>query len=85
MYYEAKHINPAKLVTASAVDQSVIEKMKVLLQKIKPGTLDFETQIDPDIEGGFVLYIDTYRIDASVRSQLKRIKQQFITQNSKIS
>ena len=85
LYCEAKHINPAKLITATAVDSHVIDKMKALLQSIKPGTLDFETQINPDIEGGFILFIDTYRIDASVRSQLKRIKQQFINQNSKIS
>ncbi len=84
LYCETKHINTGKLVTAMPVDNAVKEKMKSLLQKIKPGTLDFETSVDPGIEGGFILYIDTYRLDASVRSQLKRIKQQFITENSKI-
>jgi F-type H+-transporting ATPase subunit delta len=84
LYCETKHINTGKLVTATPVDDAVIEKMKGLLQTIKPGTLDFETKVDPDIEGGFILYIDTYRLDASVKSQLKRIKQQFIAENSKI-
>ena len=85
LYSESKHINTGKLVTATPVDNAVIEKMKGLLEKIKPGTLDFETQVDPDIEGGFILYIDTYRLDASVRTQLKRIKQKLIAENSKIS
>ncbi|MDR0825249.1 MAG: F0F1 ATP synthase subunit delta [Prevotella sp.] len=84
LYCEAKQINMGKLITATPVDSAVVEKMKGLLHKIKPGTLDFETSVDPDIEGGFILYIDTYRMDASVRNQLKRIKQQFIVENSRI-
>ncbi|MDR2953918.1 MAG: F0F1 ATP synthase subunit delta [Prevotella sp.] len=86
LYAEEKHINMGKLVTATPVDDSVKDKMKGLLQQIKPkGTLDFETSVDPDIEGGFVLYIDDYRLDASVKTQLQRIKQQFVVENSKMN
>lgn len=85
IYYDAKHMHMGRLVTAMPVDDSVKIKMKSLLQKVKPGTLDFESVVDPEIEGGFVLYVDTYRLDASVKSQLKRIKQQFVAENSKIS
>ena len=85
LYCESKHINTGKLVTATPVDAAVTEKMKGLLQTIKPGTLDFEISVDPDIEGGFILYIDTYRLDASVKTQLKRIKQQFVAENSKMN
>jgi F-type H+-transporting ATPase subunit delta len=85
LYCEAKQINTGKLVTAVPVDDVTKEKMKSLLQKVKPGTLDFETSVDSDIEGGFILYIDTYRLDASVKNQLRHIKQQFIAENSKIT
>jgi F-type H+-transporting ATPase subunit delta len=78
-------MNMGRLVTATPVDDVVKAKMRALLQKIKSGTLDFETEVDPDIEGGFVLYIDTYRLDASVKTQLNRIKQQFVAENSKIN
>jgi len=85
LYCESKDMNMGKLVTAMPVDKEVAEKMKGLLQKVKSGTLDFETVVDPDIEGGFILYIDTYRLDASVKTQLKRIKQKFVAENSKIN
>ncbi|MBD8389376.1 F0F1 ATP synthase subunit delta [Dysgonomonas sp. BGC7] len=85
LYCELKGMNIGKLVTATPVDSTVTNKMKSLLQKVKSGTLDFETVVDPSIEGGFILYVDTYRLDASVKTQLKRIKQQFIAENSKIS
>ncbi len=85
LYCESKDMNMGRLVTATPVDNTVAEKMKGLLQKVKPGTLDFETVVDPSIEGGFILYVDTYRLDASVKTQLKRIKQQFVAENSKIN
>ena len=84
LYCELKYINTAKLVTATPVGKEVADKMKLLVQQIKPGTLEFETKTDPDIDGGFILFFDTYRMDASVKTQLKNIKKQFIEENSKM-
>lgn len=85
LYCEMKNINMGKLVTATEVDDATVEKMKALAQKVKPGKLEFETRVDADIDGGFVLYVDTYRLDASVKTQLNRIKQSLISENSKVS
>lgn len=76
MYCEDKNISTGKLVTATPVDKEVVAKMKALVQRIKPGELDFEQEVNPDIEGGFMLFFDTYRYDASVLTQLNRIRQQ---------
>lgn len=85
LYCELKNINTAKLVTATEVDSATVERMKVLAQKVRPGRLDFETHVNPDIDGGFILYVDTYRLDASIKTQLRKIKQSFISENSKVS
>lgn len=85
LYCELKNINTAKLVTAAEIDSATVERMKVLAQKVKPGKLDFETHINPDIDGGFILYVDTYRLDASIKTQLRKIKQSLISENSKVS
>ena len=37
------------------------------------GTVEFETEVNPDIIGGFILEYDTYRMDASVKSKLNNI------------
>lgn len=84
LYCQMKHINTAKLVTATPVGKEVADRMKLLVQQLKPGTLEFDTKIDPEIDGGFILYFDTYRMDASIKTQLKNIKQQFIEENSKM-
>lgn len=83
-YRRLNHINKAKLVTASLVNSKVVDKLKSVLQKIKPGTQEIETIVDPSIDGGFILYVDTYRLDASVATQLKNIKRQFVAENSKM-
>ena len=33
--------------------------------------VEFEVRIDKDIQGGFILDYDTFRLDASLRTQLK--------------
>ena len=85
LYCRLKNINTGKLVTAAEVDEATVAKMKALAGRIKPGTLDFETRVDPDIDGGFVLYVDTYRLDGSVRTQLNKIRKDLIDENSKVS
>ena len=35
--------------------------------------LEFETEVNPDIIGGFILEYDTYRMDASVKAKLNSI------------
>lgn len=83
LYRKHKNINVGKLVTARPVDDEVISKMKSFLQQHQSGQLEFESVIDPSIGGGFILYIDTYRLDASVSSQLTKIKNQLVNQNVK--
>ena len=46
--------------------------------------MELETVIDPSIEGGFIFDVNDYRLDASVATQLKRVKQQFIDKNRRI-
>jgi F-type H+-transporting ATPase subunit delta len=35
--------------------------------------VEFATEVNPDIIGGFILEYDTYRMDASVKAQLNNI------------
>ena len=76
LFRKQKNINVGKLITAYPVNDEVINKMKDFLRARQSGTLEFESIIDSDIDGGFILYIDTYRLDASIATQLKNIKKQ---------
>lgn len=83
LYRKAKNISTGTLITAAPLTAEVQERMREILMKDTKGTLEFKTSVNPDIIGGFVYLIDTYRLDASVATQLKRVKNQFMEKNRK--
>ena len=47
--------------------------MRMMVESKTNGTVEFETEVNPDIIGGFILEYDTFRMDASVKSKLNSI------------
>ena len=66
----------AKLKTACTIDSVTEQKMRQLVEGRTNGTVEFQTEVNPNIIGGFVLEYDTYRMDASVKKQLNAILSQ---------
>ena len=73
LYRQLKNIIRGKLTTAVAVAPDTEQKMRQMVESKTKGTVEFETEVNPDIIGGFILEYDTYRMDASVKSQLNTI------------
>lgn len=85
-YRDYKNITIGRLVTAQPMDNATVEKIKQIVQKTKPSaTVELITEVDPEITGGFVLYVDSFRLDASIASQLRRIKDELMHKNKKIA
>ena len=76
LYRQQKNIISGKLITAAAVDAKTEQKMKQMVESRTKGTVEFQTEVNPDIIGGFILEYDTYRMDASVQRQLRDILTQ---------
>jgi F-type H+-transporting ATPase subunit delta len=75
IYQKEHNVIQSNFIVPVAVDASVIEQMKSLVQRYLDGHVDFNVKIEPSIIGGFILEFDSYRLDASVKSQLQRLKQ----------
>ncbi len=73
LYRKQKNITRGKLTTAVAVSPATEAKMKQMVEAKTQGTVEFTTEVDPSIIGGFILEYDTYRMDASVKSKLNNI------------
>jgi F-type H+-transporting ATPase subunit delta len=73
LYRQQKNIIRGKLITAVAVSPQMEQKMRKMVESKTQGTVEFESEVDPDIIGGFILEYDTYRMDASVKSKLNSI------------
>ena len=73
LYRKHKNIIRGKLTTATAVSEDTEKKMRQMVESRTNGIVEFQTEIDPDIIGGFILEYDTYRMDASVQNKLRSI------------
>lgn len=75
LYRRQKNITIGRLTTAVPVSQETEDRMKKMVEAKTRGTVEFETEVDPEIIGGFILEYDTYRMDASVRAELNKVFQ----------
>ena len=75
LYRKQKNVIRGKLTTAARVSAQTEQKMRQMVESKTNGTVEFETAVNPDIIGGFILEYDTFRMDASVRSKLNNILQ----------
>jgi F-type H+-transporting ATPase subunit delta len=73
LYRKQKNVIRGKLTTAARVSAQTEQKMRKMVESKTNGTVEFETEVNPDIIGGFILEYDTFRMDASVRSKLNTI------------
>ncbi len=84
LYRKSKNIGTARLITAVPVDDKTADRVKQTSSNLLHTHMELETVVDPRIEGGFIFDINGYRLDASISTQLKRVKQQFIDKNKRI-
>ena len=73
LYRKQKNVIRGKLTTAARVSAETEQKMRQMVESQTQGTVEFETEVNPDIIGGFILEYDTYRMDASVKTKLNNI------------
>ena len=73
LYRQQKNIIRGRLITAAQVTPATEQKMRQMVESKTNGTVEFETEVNPDIIGGFILEYDTFRMDASVKTKLNSI------------
>jgi F-type H+-transporting ATPase subunit delta len=73
LYRQQKNVIRGRLITAAAVSAATEQKMRQMVESKTNGTVEFETEVNPDIIGGFILEYDSYRMDASVKTKLNSI------------
>lgn len=74
-----KNIIPVTLISATELSKTSKEK---ILSKVKvSGTIELTEEIDSSLIGGFIIRIGDVQVDASVNSQLKKLKIDLITNN----
>lgn len=83
-YRKNNRIGVAKLITAVPVSKDVEERIRKSSSTVLHARMELQTEVDPAIGGGFIFDINDFRLDASITTQLKKVKEQFIDKNRRI-
>ena len=73
-----QNIKSAVLTTATEVSADTIKKVQKLLAKELDASIEISTLVKPDILGGLILRLEDNQYDASVATQLKKVKQNLL-------
>lgn len=71
-------IVPITIISAQQLEESTKQSILLKIAASINGTPEITEEIDTALIGGFVVRMGDYQIDASVASQLKRLKQQLV-------
>jgi len=82
-YRKAEGLMIGRLITA-VPDPELEKKLKAISHEKTGGKAEFITKVDPSIIGGFIVEFDGYRMDASIATQLQKVKRQFTEKNRRI-
>ena len=76
LYNKIKNMTVCKLTTAEALTKDVEDHIKALISAKTKGDVEINNIVNPQIIGGFVFEIDYKRLDASISSQITKIKRE---------
>lgn len=77
-YNEINKITTAKVKTAVAVSNEVINEVRSFIEKQTGKKVLLETSVDADIIGGLVIQMEDKLYDASISGKLKKAKQDLL-------
>lgn len=83
MYRKEKNICSGKLVTAVPVG-GLAESIADTLSERTGSHVVLGSTVDPSIIGGFVFEMDGYRLDASAKGRLERIRKELVEEDSRL-
>ena len=74
LYLKRKRIIKGRLIVPTATPETICKKLQEIIEKRTNCSIEFKVEIDASIAGGFILDYDTYRLDASLKTQLKELR-----------
>jgi F-type H+-transporting ATPase subunit delta len=78
LYRKENNLTAVRLATAEPAGAGMLQAIARLAAGNQGGQVDFAATEDESLLGGFILEIEGYRLDASVRNQLNLLRQELI-------
>ena len=76
IYRTENHISQVRITTAAQLPEAEMKKLRSVVEKSFGGvTFEYEYSVDPALIGGFVIDVDSTRMDASLSGELEQLRQ----------
>ncbi len=76
IYRKVNNIMQVNITTAAELPAEQMQKLRDLVNKaFKGSVLEFSESVNPDLIGGFVIDVDSVRMDASISNELEQLRQ----------
>jgi len=82
LYKRNMGIKNAELIVPDKVDNQFIIKFKEVLKKTYNSEIELEEKVKPEIVGGFILKVEDEQYDASISSNLAKIRKKLLETTS---
>lgn len=80
IYRKQNNISQVKITTAVELPESEMEKLRNVVEKSFSDTkFEYSYAIDPEIIGGFIIDVDSTRMDASMSGELAQLRQNLLS------
>lgn len=84
LYRRHRGVTYARVVAARELDDATRGRLVELLRQRYGGEVELDEEVDEQLLGGFILKVDGKEMDGSVRGQIERIRNVFISRNRSI-
>lgn len=76
IYRKENHISQVKITTAVKLDHERMKNLRKLVENaFHNSEIEFSEHVDPDLIGGFVIDVDSTRLDASLSNEIEQLRQ----------
>lgn len=80
IYRKENNISQVTVTTASEISPDQLDKIRKIVQEAyKDFSLEWEYRVNPDLIGGFVVDVDSSRLDASLSNELEQLRTNLLS------
>lgn len=80
IYRKTNGIYLVEVVSAAEMEEAEEKRLKkIIVSHLKGGTMEYTHRVDPGLIGGFVVNVDSERLDASVKNELKQLRLKLLS------
>lgn len=78
LFRQEDRVKTASLTTAQKIDDSILLEVKQILELQYNEKVELSSKVNDEIIGGFILRVEDKQYDASISTQLKKVKEQLL-------